>query len=83
LAQKLFSSNKIKSVAGHGSKITMRYTAVEVTGRHCAFVKVLSTSNTYFRFDPANEIIGLVLAQTTNAMEYPLMQEFHTLFMQR
>jgi len=39
----------------------------------------IGASNTYFWFDPANEISGLVLAQTTDVMKYPFMQEFHTL----
>lgn len=39
----------------------------------------IGASNTYFWIDPTNEIIGLVLAQTTDVMRYPFMQEFHTL----
>lgn len=39
----------------------------------------IGASNTYFGIDPTNGIIGIVLAQTTDVMRYPFMQEFHTL----
>jgi len=34
---------------------------------------------TYFWIDPQNEIVGVFMAQSTDVMKYPFMQEFHTL----
>lgn len=34
---------------------------------------------TYTWIDPANEIIGMVWAQSTDLVKFPFMQDYHTL----